>query len=484
MGDTRASIALASFVCIAVAGTVYFLSWRFIVETGVCCADDAFHAVTAKHLATEGRYGWPLSSNRFDLFPPSIGPGLILPAALAIGILGAKTWVPGFTVLILLTCQMAGAGVALGRRFSITGIVLFIAVLTASLNVISGWQWYFPVLLGELPAFGFILIGTAVLVSGRSAYLAGLAFGAAYLTKQIALFSESAIVLVWLGFQWRSHGWRTALILFARVSAGAATPVLAFELCKVLVLGPAGYLEYFPRMVAMTKQAAIGGPETVAGRLDRFSEIILKDYFAGWNTAAAGVAGIAASIFLVRSKREPEQRNFMLSSMLFAGGLAHLAYVLLVSILWSRYLYVGAALLTAGVASPILSIRNPVKFGYAAAIAMLLITGSAMTRISEKALGDGNHASDLAETVRFVSEHPDLPIASQGWATFYDVLFLLNEKREWVFFWGLDRLKGRPYMVVMNNHFAKITAKEYQATVSGCRLEMERGVYRIYVCGD
>ncbi|MGH2361572.1 MAG: hypothetical protein ACRDGM_13650 [bacterium] len=486
MGDTRASIALASLVGLAVTLAVYYLSLHFIFEFGVCCADDASYAVIAKFLATRGLYGWPLSSDQFDLFSPGIGsgPALIVPAALAIKVLGAKTWVPGMTALLLFTCQLVGAGIVLGRYFSITGAILFIALLTASLNVISGWQWYFPILLGELPAFGFILIGAAALATGRGAFMAGLAFGVAFLTKQIVLFSECAIVLVWLGLQWKSHGWRTSLALFGRIFFGAAIPVLAFELCKVVVLGPTTYLDYFSRLTAITKTMAVGSPATLAERIHRFSEVILNDYFAGWNTAAAVAVGIVALIHLLRSKWDRANGNFVFGCVLFAGGLAHFAYVLFVSILWSRYFYIGVALITAAAVSPILSLRNLPRYCHAAAIASMLLTPSAVSRVTGWALADSNNASHLRKTVRFIKSHPNLPIASQSWATFYDVLFLLKKDREWVFFWGLERLKGRSYMVVLNTHFADTSTKEYQATVSDCRLELERGVYRVYVCGD
>lgn len=88
----------------------------FVINRGICCADDAWYAVVAKNLASGRGYTSTLQNGppvfRSIAFDPTVGTGptSIFPAALFIKIFGNTYWAPGLSHVVLVTGLLALIG--------------------------------------------------------------------------------------------------------------------------------------------------------------------------------------------------------------------------------------------------------------------------------------------------------------------------------------------------------------------------------------
>src|SRR5258708_3125749 len=168
---------------------------------GLGSADDGLFAIVSKHLAFGPGYGMPLSSWVFSRFDPAIGtgPALIFPAALLTWLFGPVDWI-GVLALAIFLCQILIAGFVLARRFGLVPVAGFLFVSLVLIIRFSLSNMYFWLLVGKAPAFGFVLLGTAVLATNetcRASAVVGVLFSFAFLTKQITLFPIAGVVACW-----------------------------------------------------------------------------------------------------------------------------------------------------------------------------------------------------------------------------------------------------------------------------------------------
>jgi hypothetical protein len=248
----RAATALA----VVVLALFVALNVAFVVNRGVCCADDAFVATVAKNLAwgfgysaSLGFFGPDFAITRFDA-SISTGPTLILPVSAAIRILGNRSWVPGAVQVALWTVLLVAAWRALvpmatrGRAATVGAVFLLVAYAVSPYHL---EQWY--AMLGEVPAALMILLGLVVWAvhpaSSRRRFTAAMFCSLAVLTKVLAFvyaaaFLGAAVVVGLSDNRDPKRLWR----LLAPVLLGFLLPILAFEAWKAASLGPEGYLAH------------------------------------------------------------------------------------------------------------------------------------------------------------------------------------------------------------------------------------------------
>jgi len=202
--------------------------------------DEAIFSETAANLVQHGRYAFTVQSPNHlsDLdYRISAGPAVILPVALAYKLLGVGVshgrlvagayLVLAFLALFLAARRLWGPVAALGA----------VALAFGGTDVL---YWGRSVL-GDIPALGLFLLGLWFLSRGldspslASLFVGGIFLGLAFDAKE---FYGLAFIppLVLLARQW----WRDRARLLKALLAyglGAALPLLAYLLLKVLILG-------------------------------------------------------------------------------------------------------------------------------------------------------------------------------------------------------------------------------------------------------
>jgi hypothetical protein len=182
-------------------GYFLYLTVPFIAYGSLCCADDGFFAMSARLLAERGIYGLPMSSKEISVFEPTVGsgPAFIFPGAWMIRGFGPKAPVPGAVIPVYFLTQLLLSFIVLIRRYSWQRSLLFVSLLLLLVQLTSGYQWYFGVYVGEVPAFGYVLLGILLLADSRGflrLFAAGLIFGLAYLTKPDEWFIDRDMVML------------------------------------------------------------------------------------------------------------------------------------------------------------------------------------------------------------------------------------------------------------------------------------------------
>jgi hypothetical protein len=169
MRSKRFAASVALLLLLFVAGSFLYVQFTDALTKTPCCADDAYHSLIAKNLVFNGSYGKPLSSETVSLFDPEIGsgPGLILPGAAMIALVGAQAWAPSLTTILLFTATLTLMTILLATRFPLANVFLYTALCLLALVATTPFQQFAFVFIGEAPAFGYLMVGCALLVTSR-----------------------------------------------------------------------------------------------------------------------------------------------------------------------------------------------------------------------------------------------------------------------------------------------------------------------------
>jgi 4-amino-4-deoxy-L-arabinose transferase-like glycosyltransferase len=211
---------------------------RQIVTSSVLY-DDAFIATAAKNVAMGA--GYASSYHSVDLFDPEIstGPVIVLPAALLMGLLGNRYWVPGLAITIAIWATLLLLMVGL-RRLGGRWHHLAVAV-TAGGVIVFGTNEFG--MLGELPAVFLVVLAFALLADESGSDVtnglgAGVALGLAIYAKlTVAIALPAVLLMPWLmpasqgrgraNSRWRRLAW---------CCAGLALPTVAWQVFQLAAL--------------------------------------------------------------------------------------------------------------------------------------------------------------------------------------------------------------------------------------------------------
>lgn len=325
--------------------------------------DDAFIATAAKNVAMGA--GYASSYHGIDVFDPEIstGPVMVLPAAVLIGLLGNRYWVPGLAATMAIWATLILLMLSL-RRPCGRWHPLAVAVTAAGLIVFGTNEFG---LLGELPAV-FLLASAFARLADESAsdvgsgLGAGVALGLAIHAKlTVAISLPAALLMPWLmaasrgsarpGSTWRRRlGW---------CAAGFALPVVAWQFYQLAALSwNAGawavvkgrHLEFLLGTQSLSGMGQLAEAPSIAqallGNVSRNAGAI-SGYFGGWwrLLPAAGALALALRAAM-RSPVVPVAAKRASWMLLAAIGL-HLAWWFLVSPTgWYRHLLPAIAYTT------------------------------------------------------------------------------------------------------------------------------------------
>lgn len=489
--EKRIDVTLCTFALLAAFSFFVWMSVP-VIRRGVSSGDDANAAYIAKSLAVGRGYGFPESPDHFVLFESSItssiGPTLILPVALLIWILGPLDQLPGAVTTVIFLGQLIVAAIILYRRFGWAQTCGFLSATIWLLMLTSSKMWLFGSLLGEPATFGFILIGTAGLVVAKRArgiVAACLCLSLALVTKQIALFPVTGILGTWVIVSWFDRvGLRVLFRRAATLVLATSSLPLAFEATKLFTLGLAGYRDRFRETLNFNLQMGVGSG-TQIGRWTSFRSIFLDSYVSA-TLLAIVVTGSVVLLVLARRSRDQDAGGMERFALLtWAAAVAHLAYVLILSILWERYFWIGIALLLTAICAPLLAVESKLRV----ATILVLLVGTIGFGLHRPlyTLRDSVSAStaptDRAAVVKLLDEHPELPIVAQYWASIFDVLYLRDKEGTWFYAADVVRLQHRDFIAVINDVFTDKKSRFFKSVVSTCEpLRPEARVISAYRC--
>lgn len=296
MPEARRASVKAAVIAAALALAAYqFAALASIAATQAVTFDGAMNLRAAEELFRSGRYGSYYGGFRF--FPPEIQTGLPvqIPAGFFVHVLGKSPFAQNLANLLYLAGAAAvvfalirraagrvAAAVAAALFFATPGLTPFPEAPSAARLVPSlGFDNRYANALGgygELPALFFGLLALLLLLAALRrtgaafALLAGLAAGASFATKTVALMWCGPLVLLALAaLRGRDRSFRRALPLLA----GAALPPLAVEAWKFAALGDgANYLAWWSIQSAMIWQ--ISGAEDSVARLWRIGPTMAR----------------------------------------------------------------------------------------------------------------------------------------------------------------------------------------------------------------
>jgi len=487
---------LDTTVCAAALLAVFALFlWLSVpaVLLGLSSHDDAFFAIVAKSIAVGKGYGWPRSSTEFVLFDQFIttGPALILPIAFLIWVFGRVDQLPGAATLVIFISQLVVAALVLARRFGWTPTCGFLSAMLWLLMLTSANNWFFGVFLGETVAFGFILIGTASLAvvrGDRGIATAALCFSLAFLTKQISLFAVAGIVGAWL-ISTALHRVGRA-VLFRRgailVLVGSSLP-LAFEAAKLATLGLVGYRDLWrPSTLHALAHYVIGGGNQSA-RLTTFLTVVGRSYLSPALVIGLAMGSALLLVLLRRSREAGRERVGRFATFGWAGAAVYLAYILMVSILWQRYFWIGIAVMLTAISAPMLALGSRLRV----ATIMALLAGTVGFGLHQplyllhQRVSTSTTPVERAAVVRLLDDHPDLPYAGPYGSSIFDVVYLRDVEGTWVFEPKVISLYDRDFIAVINHVFTDKKGRFFQSVVGTCEpLTPDARVIAAYRCGE
>ena len=475
--------ALLFLLCVA-SSFLYVQLTKALARTP-CCGDDAYFSLVAKNVALNGWYAVPLSSETVSLFDPEIssGPGLILPGAAMIALIGAHPWATSLTTILLFTATLTLMTILLATRYQLANVFLYTALCLLALVAITPRQDAYFAFLGEAPAFGYLIVGCALLITSqgrmRSVLISALCFSVALLTKQIALFCALGASGTWFLRELylnRSH----AVRLMGVFLLGVAGPLASFELVKVSVLGVQGYITNFYEYLGWIDILHVGQND----RLGVFLAILTRPFVVTVSTALFALASLLLTVLLsVRRGWRTDEPIF--GVMLFAGAIVHFLYIFFISNLWVRYFWIGLAMSVFAVMSPVLFIR--LRFALPVAIAALVFvaTPNAVSyayRI-QLDLTDGQLAHEREIVLREIANHPDLPIVSQWWGSIYDIIYLLNDNHPWYLTNDEQKVPTLRALFITFDRFSPKSSPFYDLVHRLCeRVHPELKFYEVFTC--
>lgn len=218
--------------------------------------DDAFFGSVAKNLANGNGYVATAFTESFPFqHSISIGPIVILPAALLIKIFGNQHWVLGAAIVTLTWILLLTIFVNFKSEkkwfcyFLALLLCLLFSINVENYGIYNSDQfslWY--LMLGEIPAILLTILGALILFQNRM-LLGGLFLGLAIMCKTLSGIACVTIILInaarifFIHQEDAKENFKKKFTLVFLSGIGFVAPFFLFELIKIISLGWNSYLE-------------------------------------------------------------------------------------------------------------------------------------------------------------------------------------------------------------------------------------------------
>ncbi len=300
--------------------------------------DEGKFVQIPRNLVLHGKYA-TRSVEGFRMFAVyGTGPAVFLPMAaffklFGVGLVQARLVMAAFSLLALAAFYAVARQLYGGRVALVAGWLLVLVVYDPFTSLLFlGRQ-----VLGEVPAFGYLMIGCAIWLRQRSGarwpalVLAGLFWGLAVLAKWIFVMTVPCLIVLWLAdrFYWRQLKHRHFVLPLSVMAAVVA----AWFGYMTLTLGTAGAAQVLSQTQDnATSNVFFVSPDAVLSAV----KFLISSRFVVW-----GMPGLVYVLLLnVRSGRQGEARQWFLP--VFVGG--WLVWYVFLSLGWSRQAFAPLAI--------------------------------------------------------------------------------------------------------------------------------------------
>ncbi len=462
------------------------ISLGMVFSKGICCGDDAFHAVVAKNLADGSGYASTLQANQAEysliLFDPLLGtgPSIILPAALVIKLVGNTYWAPGVTIVSLWALLLLIIGIYLNRFFENTAHLTLAIITFFFLSYIfmayHFEHWY--ALLGEIPAALLIVLAMLVYFDSESKgnlLLTGILFSLAFHAKLIAFlpFASFLLYIILYNFIHHRKNFRQSVIANFRacslISLGFIIPIVLFEIWKLITLGLTGYVDYWAQYLNFVFTLGVTSDkisiEKIAERFD-----LIQSRFGVFLPA---IFLILIGIGIVVRK---DKRVFLLFNALAVTITVYTIYWVIFSNGWARYYIISILFIIIALALPFVSaqIRRSGMSIYVIILVILSFYNAQKINITypfrdvtlfepTKNILALNKISNLLST-----QIEKRPFVTQWWATAIDLEYILDTHLNFTTYWDPGTTFDKSFIFVANSKFLNEADVQYIKYLERC----------------
>ncbi len=442
-----------------------------VVSKGICCGDDAYHAMVAKNLADGHGYAssLPLLSSHSTWLPfdPYLGtgPSIILPAALLIKLAGNTYWAPGITNIILWTALLLCIGILLNKLFRYNAWLSIAAIAFIGLAVLFTAyhfeEWY--ALLGEIPVALLVVLGVLFYflpISRTNLLIVGLLFSLAFEAKVVAFLPFGTLILLIAIQQFFIHrdDIKSLLIMIGQrylwIGIGFATPVALFELYRLISLQPGGYINYWKKSLGYIGSEGVVVSQgiwaqlterigTASGRFGIYLPIIF--------------AILIGTLLVIRK----DQRLSSIYAWLLSIATIYTIYWLGFSVGWARYYIIPLILIIFILSLPFLSVvLKPAHKAVYALVLVGLILYNIKTIDTLYPFKNNTLFRPTTDTLALVtvgdmlaSKTSEKPFLTEWWATAIDVEYIMKSALNFTTLNDPNNKFDKPYIVVVNSKF-------------------------------
>lgn len=458
--------------------------------------DEGFITAGAKSLAVHGHYALRSSDGWRTLDQPLIasGPGIVLPVALAMSLLG-----PGVMQarLVALTFMVLAALLVyvLAHRLAGPWAGAFALVIALAMPH-EGFLYFGRMAMGNVAAVAYFLAGALAWMialdrrAPRWAWAAGVMFGAAAITKaQWSVVLPPALLLMWAVDRVTARAIGGRLVAIA--AAGGLAVLATWYVARLVILGPAGFVLDLIRVQESAQWTVFA-----LNPARYFAPSVV--YLVTSGAALVMVCGVLYAAVLIA--RRAAQAT---SALLFASVLVvWLAWYALVSVGWERYAFeptlLGALLAGAGLAhGPALARHRASRLvTITAVLGACALTIAVPLQSRHRVREVLEAADDAAPAFAAVLDARVAPGAVvESWEWQLSVLTGTNfhyPTNDWVDRFTAEKFGGvpvgRPYpwldaqpAYLVDGPFSKFTGVYAPALASGCcELLARRGPYDVY----
>ncbi len=463
------------------------LALSFVFSVGICCGDDAYHAVIAKNLADGLGYTSTIQAKRTDFialpFDPivGVGPTIILPASLAIKFFGNSYWAPGLAHVMLWSLLCVGIGSLIRKYHSEIGLplaTLSFFYLGYTLFTFHYEQWF--ALLGEIPAALLIILAVLLFFhksdSRLRQFFAGIAFSLAVQAKLLSLLAFATFLFVLAIFHASDKSESApgrSREFFSQVfylCVGFIVPFVIFETWKYFKLGLTVYIERWRDYLSFIDEQGIKGQMLTLIKLYKMRAGTIYERFG---ITLPSVTFLIVLVGVLVNKNEDVRRlYFVFVSMIVSYSFWWVFF----SIGWPRYYIIALILIIAVASLPFLSL-HPRK--WMLLYLVLLIAWPAHTwdhikfpfsQFDAQYFKPTKRTEALlqASNILFQSRVKER-ILTQWWATAADLEYIMNENLAFTTYRDETQKSAHPYWIGANSKFLNKSDKDFIDLLNRCK---------------
>lgn len=473
------------------------ISLGLVFSAGVCCGDDAYHAIISKNLAFGLGYTSTVLDGRVSYSPTNfdsnvgVGPSIILPAAILIKLVGNTYWAPGLTIVIIWSVLLVIIGCLLKKyfndRLNFTLAVIIFFFFSFTFFAYHFEQWY--ALFGEIPAALYVILAILVYFDqerNSNLLLTGLLFSLATQAKQIVFLAFISFLFITYTYKLISEKLSLKQFFSSLIQSsflillGFFIPIFIFELWKLISLGIEGYENYWLNYLLFFGDKGIGAISISLSDVIYRIRLLVTRF--GIQLPLMFVLLLSILTVIRKDKKlVPIYLSFVFMILVLT------IYWLFISVGWARYFVVCLVFIIFCLLFPFFSTKSSKRFINVYLLVLLCVSIINIASINiTYPFSNGRLFNKSANSVNLVQISEILstkldskPFVTQWWATAADIEYYMNSSSNFTTYLDQSINLQKQFIVVVNRKF--ILEDEFELLLKRCQTH-ELGQYVYGYC--